>query len=29
VRNDLGIGGVFAKGAEEVMRETGDHEGQV
>jgi len=29
VAGDLGVGGVFAKRAEEVMRETGDHERQV
>ena len=29
VRRDLGVGGVFAERAEEVLRETGDHEGQV
>ncbi|MCR2761900.1 SOS response-associated peptidase [Microbacterium sp. zg.B48] len=29
VRGDLGVRRVFAQGAEEVMRETGDHEGRV
>jgi hypothetical protein len=29
VARDLGVGGVFAERAEEEVRETGDHEGQV
>lgn len=29
VARDLGVGGVFAEGAEEEVRQTGDHEGQV
>ena len=29
VAGDLGVGGVFTEGAEEEVRETGDHEDQV
>jgi len=29
VARDLGVGGVFTERAEEEVRQTGDHEGQV